>query len=286
MEENNDKPETNVKATIDAVTGLVKAVPVYQDVLQPSAKQIGQSLEIVTKTVNIALAPIKALVWGYEKIEEVISTSVSEKLKNVLKENITTPPLQVAGPAIEALRFSGHDINLRELYANLLATAMDKTTIHKAHPGFVEVIKNMASDEALLIQCFIRALEYPIIDIHSKYKDPNKGYTIAFGNYSHFHKIVVFQQPELVPAYINNLCRLGLLEIPFGMSFAKPYIYDLFEVDTVFIELKEQIEKDLERVISLKPKTLKLTAYGKQFVDSVVKDKNNTDSITGFVIWP
>src|SRR5690606_41068173 len=123
-----------VKTTIDAVTGLVKAVPVYQDTLQPAAKQIGQSLETVTKTVNIALAPIKALVWGYEKIEEFITTRVSEKLKNVPEENITTPPPQVAGPAVEALRFSGHDPNLRERYANLLATALYKTTIHQANP--------------------------------------------------------------------------------------------------------------------------------------------------------
>lgn len=133
MEEDNNKPETNVKATIDAVTGLVKAVPVYQDTLQPAAKQIGQSLETVKKTVNIALAPIKALVWGYEKIEEFITTRLSEKLKNVPEENITTPKPEVAGPAVEALRYSGHNPNLRELYANLLANAMDKSTIHLAH---------------------------------------------------------------------------------------------------------------------------------------------------------
>lgn len=134
MEQDNDKPETNVKATIDAVTGLVKAVPVYQDTLQPAAKQIGQSLETVTKTVNIALAPIKALVWGYEKIEEFISTRVSEKLKNVAPENITTPKSEVAGPAVEALRYSGHNPNLRELYANLLPSLPRETRFSVANP--------------------------------------------------------------------------------------------------------------------------------------------------------
>jgi hypothetical protein len=68
MDENKD---TNVKATIDAVTGLVTAIPIYQDTLQPSAKQIGKSLETITKTVNIALAPIKALVWGYDKLRNL-----------------------------------------------------------------------------------------------------------------------------------------------------------------------------------------------------------------------
>ena len=133
----HESKETNIKATIEAVTGLAKAIPVYQDTLQPAAKQVGQSLETITKTVNIALAPIKALVWGYEQIETFITCRVSEKLKDVPPENITTPKPEVAGPAIEALRFSGYNPNLRELYANLLANAMDKSTIHLAHPGFV-----------------------------------------------------------------------------------------------------------------------------------------------------
>ena len=154
MAENENK-ESNIKATIDAVTGLVTAIPVYQDTLQPAAKQIGHSLETVTKTVNIALAPIKALVWGYEKIEDYITTRVSEKLKNIPEENITTPPTEIAGPAVEALRFSGNDKNLRELYANLLASSMDINTQYLIHPGYVEIIKNLSSDEAILLQIFI-----------------------------------------------------------------------------------------------------------------------------------
>ena len=158
MEEENDKPETNVKATIDAVTGLVNAIPVYQDTLQPAAKHVGQSLEVVAKTVNIALSPIKLLVWGYENIEEFLIRRVSEKLKNIPQENITTPPPQVAGPAVEALRYSGHDPNLRELYANLLANAMDRDTIHNAHPGFVEIIKILTSDEEILLKKFVQVM--------------------------------------------------------------------------------------------------------------------------------
>src|SRR5690606_33782216 len=168
MEEENQNKDTNVKTTIDAVTGLVKAVPVYQDTLQPAAKQIGQSLETVTKTVNIALAPIKALVWGYEKIEDFISTRVSDKLKNVPKENITSPQPEVAGPAVEALRYAGHDENLRELYANLLANAMDIDTVREAHPGFVEILKNISSEEAILLQAFLSRHSYPILEIRGK----------------------------------------------------------------------------------------------------------------------
>jgi hypothetical protein len=272
MEENDNK-DTNVKATIHAVTGLVKAIPLYQDAVQPAAKQIGQSLETVTKTVNIALAPIKALVWGYEKIEEFISTRVSEKLKNVPEENITTPPPQVAGPAIEALKYSGHDSNLRELYANLLATAMDKETIHKAHPGFVEIIKNMTSDEAILIQAFATQEVYPLIDIRATYNELTKGYLVIYSNYSHIHKKLKIQRPDLVSTYLNNFCRLGILEIPSAQFMTAPNTYEPLETDMELSSIKQQIRNIEDTKIAFHRKAISTTAFGKLFVQNVVNEK-------------
>lgn len=61
METPEDKSkDANVKSKIDAITGLVKAVPIYNDAIQPAAKEIGKSLATVTKTINIAWAPIGA----------------------------------------------------------------------------------------------------------------------------------------------------------------------------------------------------------------------------------
>lgn len=271
MEEENK--DTNAKSTIDAVTGLIKAVPVYQDIIQPAAKQIGQSLETVTKTVNIALAPIKALVWGYELIEEFISTRVSEKLKNVPAENIITPSPQVAGPAIESLRFSGHDQNLRELYANLIATAMDKATVHNAHPGFVEILKNLNSDEAILLQAFTIQNKYPLIDLNLEIKEEN-GYTIEYRNYSNFHRNSILACSECVPTYIDNLCRLGILEIPAFLKITSPNTYEPLESDQQLNELKSKIENDNQQKVVFNRKVLMLTAFGSQFVDNVVKGKN------------
>ena len=273
MEEDNEKPETNVKSTIDAVTGLVKAVPVYQDTLQPSAKQIGQSLETVTKTVNIALAPIKALVWGYEQIETFITSRVSEKLKNVPSENITTPKPEVAGPVVEALRFSGHDINLRELYANLLANAMDKSTIHLAHPGFVEILKNISSDEAILLQAFSTSNQYPLLDVRSKIIEGGSGFTVMFSNFSHLHKIVTVERPDLIPSYLDNLCRLGILDIPALTHITTPKIYEPLETDTDLDGLKSHIETVMKRKVELNQKMVKLTSFGNQFVQNVVREK-------------
>lgn len=58
--------DSKVKDAADIVKGIVKHVPVYQDLVQPAAKEVGTALQTVAKTVHIALAPVSALVWGYD----------------------------------------------------------------------------------------------------------------------------------------------------------------------------------------------------------------------------
>ncbi len=274
MEEENKK--TNVKATIDAVTGLVQAVPVYQDTLQPAAKEVGKSLAVVAKTVNIALAPVKVLVWGYEQIEDFINNRVSEKLKNVPEENITTPPLQLAGPALEALRYAGHDTNLRELYANLLANAMDKDTVHKAHPGFVEILKNLSGDEAIILQAFIHTAQFPLIDVNATIKDTS-GYNVMAVNFSHINNVVSVAREDLIPSYLDNLVRLGILEIPFGTYMVGEDIYEPLENDEQLNSIKETIEQEIDKIVTFDRKQIRTTTFGRLFVQNVVADKSTVD---------
>lgn len=64
------------KDVIDAVTGLVRAVPIYDDLARPAAKQLGKALETVAKTVNMALAPVGSGATNRFK------SSFQEKLRN------------------------------------------------------------------------------------------------------------------------------------------------------------------------------------------------------------
>jgi hypothetical protein len=132
--EESSVPEGNIQGTINAVTGLVKEIPVYEDAIQPLAKEAGKALQTVGRTVNAALMPVRGLVWGIEKIEEFVQIKVTRKLSEVPIENICTPDPAVAGPALESLRYTGHKDSISELYANLLASAMDKETAKNGTP--------------------------------------------------------------------------------------------------------------------------------------------------------
>lgn len=268
--------ENKVRDVVDAVTGVAKAVPVYQDVVQPAAQEVGKALQTVAKTIHIALAPVSALVWGYDQIKDFVSSRVAERLKNVPPENIVTPKPNVAGPALESLRYTGHEEMLSDLYANLLASSMDKATAEGAHPAFVEIIKQLTPDEAKLVGLFLRKMPFPLLDVRWEFKNPSEGKSggrEVLVNFSQLGKIAGCEYQHLTPAYIDNLCRLGLAEVPTMFQYTAKGVYDVLENDAVVQKHKTDIEKNPEHIAVLERKRLRITELGKQFVRICVARK-------------
>lgn len=265
--------ESKIRDAADAVKGIVQAVPIYQDGLQPAVRQVGIALETIAKTIHIALSPISALVWGYEQVKDFVSTRVAEKLKDVPPERIVTPPPQVAGPVLEALRYTGHDEQLRELYANLLATSLDSETTRNAHPAFVEIIRSMSPDEARILRLFASSRIMPLIDIRGGIK---KSYEFATyqHNFSKIGKEGGCDYQDLTPEYLDNLCRLGLMQIPPDMFLSNDDIYKSLEEDEALIKTKEKIIAD-DREVQFNRKLIQLTSFGLQFCNACVIDKSN-----------
>jgi hypothetical protein len=261
-----------VAETVKAVQGLVESVPIYQDALQPAAKELGVALHTVAKCVNLALAPVAALVWGYDKIKAFVDTRVSEKLASVLPEKIITPRPEVAGPALEALRYSGHDNNLRELYANLLATSMDADTAANAHPGFVEIIKNLSPDEARIMRLFATRLQFPLLDVRAHLKELPEQYEDVVVNYSHVGREAGCEHMGLVQAYVDNLCRVRLLEIEDLAQIAALNTYEPLENDPMLDPVKKEIEGS-GQTVRFKRKILQRTTWGYQFCRACVIEK-------------
>jgi hypothetical protein len=268
--------ESKARDVVDAVTGLAKAVPVYQDVFQPGAQEFGKALQTMARTVHVALAPVSALVWGYDQIKDFVSTKVAERLKNVPSENIVTPKPNVAGPALESLRYTGHEEVLSDLYANLIAASMDKTTAHGAHPSFVEIIKQLTPDEAKLVSLFLCDMPFPLITVRREYKPgikDKRGGVDVLVNFSKFGITAGCEFENLMPVYIDNLCRLGLAEVPTFFEYFAPSVYDELENDIAIQAVKAYIERDEEWHAKIVRRGLFVTQLGKQFASVCVSKK-------------
>lgn len=268
-----DNPARDI---VDAIADVAKVVPVYQDMLQPAAQELGKALQTVAKSVHVALAPVSALVWGYDQITDFVSTKLAERLKNVPPENIVTPKPNVAGPALESLRYTGHESSLSDLYANLLAASMDKTTASGAHPAFVEIIKQLTPDEAKLVGLFIAPHPLPLLNARWEYKNPTDEKTGGMDvivNFSQLGVLAGVEFPNLTPAYIDNLCRLGLSEVPAMFQYTGKGVYDPLENSMEVQNAKAQIEANPEWHFVMERKGLRITELGKQFAHVCVLRK-------------
>jgi hypothetical protein len=264
--------DSKIRDTAEAVKGIVESVPIYQDALQPAAKEIGTALQTVAKTIHIVLAPVSVLVWGYDQIKDFVSNRVAEKLKDVPPENIATPKPNVAGPALESLRYTGHEETLREMYANLLAASMDTRTANGAHPAFVEIIRQLTPDEARILRLLTQPRPFPLLTIRKEYKistETQSGGVEALINFSLLGWEAGCNFPDQTPTYIDNLCRLGLAEVP-ASFYTIPGSYDQLENHPQVESVKKAIEADENFQPVFKRKILAVTEMGKQFLSVCV----------------
>lgn len=208
------------------------------------------------------------MVWGYDRISEWLNNRLTQGLDGTPQENIITPPIEIAGPTIEALRYTDENSGVRELYANLLATSMNKETAYKAHPAYVGIITNLTPDEALILKSFVTESAFAYIDIRSKY--PNGSFELRYSCFCSFHNNSNINT-DLIATYIDNLCRLGLLIKQIDLTLDDKKLYESLIEDPLLSPLKKRII-DSGNTVTYKKSYLQLTAFGKQFVQNIVKN--------------
>ena len=268
--------ENEVQAAANAVKGLLEAVPVYQDVVQPAAKELGTALQTVAKTVHILLAPVSGLVWGYDQIKDFVGTRVAEKLAKVPPERLQSPEPNVAGPALESLRYTGHKEDLREMYASLLAAAMDKASMAEAHPSFVEMIKQLASDEAKLLRFLAYSGNQPMIDLRDHDDNPPVGGHWIVQRFTLIPYEAACVSPHLGPAYLVNLQRLGLVELRENYRLNHRDGIDRYKALEEHAALKphlEEIAKKANHRSEFWHGAVQLTPLGRQFCNVCVYER-------------
>jgi len=255
--------------TAETINAVANAVPIYRDLIQPGAKELGKSIYTITKTINVALAPCSMLVWGYEKIKDFISNAIAKRLENIPSENIITPDTTVAGPALEALRFVGHKEDLRELYANLLATAMNKETAFNAHPAFVEILKQITSDEAKIMRLMSETISFPIIVVRAY--DELDHYSEPIRDFSLLPEQANCAVPELGPTYLENIERFGLAKISYT-SYSTLYSYEPLENHVKVVKTKDFIVSSGKRPEIMRG-TICRTSFGETFYNACIKNQ-------------
>ncbi len=195
---------------------IAKQLPIkdlYDDLAHPTLSTVGQVLQGATR---VALSPISAMVWGYDKIAEYLDIAIPQyfEKRKIAKEKIKSPDPAIAVPLIEAMRYTSHKEELREMFTNLLGASMNSDIVDE-HPAFVEIIKQLSSDECKMIKYLYEISSLPkqyVPMLKIRQEVNNKGADLM-PYFSDICYITDCQYPKKFPEYLDNLHRLGLVEV-------------------------------------------------------------------------
>ena len=257
MPEDNNRPSSAAETAIAATAAALEKIPIYQDAIQPAAKQVGQALETVLGFANLLLRPLNSLNLAGSKVAERIDAAIREKLQDHPESDLVEPKAYIAGNAIWSMATSLDEKPLRDLYANLLAAASLKTMQDSVHPSFAEVIRQLTPQEALLFSSIKDDIAATQTQIHFK---EGGGYKIL-NTRLHWPG----ETPKIVDyPSIENLVRLGLIRLDMNIHFTNSNHYN------ELLTQHNQIEEQLKIVPELKKCQIQkgiciFTDFGKAF---------------------
>lgn len=217
---------------IDKLTGAIgdtlKTAPtLYEDALQPTIQEVGKFTARIPRAINAAFSGLDKWILNKEYAIDETKKLLAHKLEKVEPEKIVTPEAYVAVPAIQAISYSMDSEELRNLYANLLAKAMNSDTKDLVHPSFVEIIKQLSPIDSLVFKTIMEREANPIIDlIYVKIENPKFPIPIANRHIANNISDINIAPIETVCLSIDNLIKQGLISIPEGKSYTETELYD------------------------------------------------------------
>ncbi len=228
-----------------AIGDTLKTAPtLYEDVLQSTTQESGKTLALIPRAINAALVPLRQ--WIAEREYKIAETEklLAQKLEHVGEEKIVTPEAYVAVPAIQAISYSMDSVELRNLYANLLAKSMNSDTKDSVLPSFVEIIKQMSPIDSMVFKTIMERDVNPIIDLlYAKIEDPKFPIPSVSRNIAINISDIDIASIESISVSIDNLTRLGLIFIPADKSYTNKRFYNKILSSPYYIE-QQQLHPD------------------------------------------
>jgi len=260
---------------LNAISQIVDAAKDLETI-----KESDRALAIFPRAFRGLLCSME--IWSMQREYKVreVAKLLSHKLESLNPEKIIDAPCHIAVPALQALSYSMDSNDLKEMYASLLAKAMNSDFTESVHPGFVELIKQMSPLDAIMLKEISKAIAIPYINLVVNLKIIT---TSEMGTITTFHFFTEYSISCLdinsVSISVSNLIRLGLVTNPPGTFFANTSVYVPLEESTSIKNLSAQTSMLYSSISTVEfagmeneRRRLDITPYGKQFVLICLQD--------------
>ena len=189
----------------------------YKDAVQPLVKPVSSTLG---RLLSNLLTPIRGLCWGIEKIESAVCEGLEKRLEKVSVESITTPDPIVSVRTFQALLYSAQVDTLREMYIELLASAMNKDKAKIVHPSFVDTIMQMNPLDAMVFEKIAKSKGIRVIrdmltsyGAQSKYDKDDKPVIMNIHSWASPDFITDIYDRSDIESCLSRLERFGLIRV-------------------------------------------------------------------------
>ncbi|MBH0099923.1 DUF4393 domain-containing protein [Salinibacterium sp. NSLL150] len=256
-------PLSDVASGIGAVIKLGSDSPRMRD----AGGNLAYSLDVITgviKTVLMPLAVVNARAQDF--FETKFPELLAEKLAAVPPENLETPKPSVAGPTLQGLNYSHEEPELRDMYMSLLATAMDSRVSTSAHPAFAEIVSALSAAEVAPLDILVRRFRIDLARLKVVSKG-SQGYTVIRNHLGPWMTGDKPAQDPMLPAYLDNWARLGLIRISYTSHSVGEDTYDWVELRPEFKQEEALLGPD--QSLRFDKGIAEITEFGRAFARAV-----------------
>lgn len=225
-----------------AVTGV--AVAAGKEITATASKGIGQTVSDIWYAVFGAK-------WDEERQKKQIEVAnnvdkfkeeITNKSTKILDENRIEPDVEVIGSTLESAKFRINKDEIRDMFSNLIVSAMDSSKANDIHPSFSEMIKQLSPLDAQNLYSLYHYQDETISKIIINFE--HNGYRES---YSHIY----LANPdckinELIAPSIENLIRLKLVDVTYSEYKTAENAYDAHFKSSLYLDLKKEIENRIK----------------------------------------
>lgn len=250
-------PGVDVAELVGAVPGLVRLG--VAAVLRPGLELAGDALtgaaqitRIVEATLRGERDPADAAAEIVEHVEARLGQRIQEGEARIVQRFETPPPPTLA-----------------ERGAALLARSADPAPPPEDHPGFGAVLDQLAPDEMRVLRLLRDQGPQPAVDVVAVSTLGREVRTVA-RNLSLIGRMAGCRCGDRVPAYLENLERLGLVRVePTAVDVTEDY--EMLEVEPSVVEAEEAASRLAGRARSER-RAIELTRFGEWFCAACVPE--------------
>ena len=208
-------------------------------------------------------------------VDAFIEAVLAKKIDAIPREHINeTPRPDVIVPSLNAIPLVQEPV-LQELWGSLITSEMDKRFADGVLPSFAQILKELTSDEAKILDAIKDGGDVPIVRIQQAiFTEGHK--TVAEDvekNLSHIGFKAGCQFPRHAPTYLDNLARLRLIEFLTPGTKYPDHLYIDLKADPEIEKLRLRYHQPPEKQASYIPSGLELTALGRSFIKACVTQR-------------